>query len=159
MQYYLRVISEADPNIPATMIDGVFDVDTRDAVYAFQRDYGLVPTGVIDEATWNKIVNAYYYVLANAEVSEPYPGEPLSRGSQGASVLFIQTALNAVSQHVPEIPSVADDGIFGPETERAVRAFQSYYGLTVDGIVGPETWRLLALEMGTSRDIDDPAKG
>lgn len=74
MQYYLRVISEADPNIPATMIDGVFDVDTRDAVYAFQRDYGLVPTGVIDEATWNKIVNAYYYVLANAEVSEPYPG-------------------------------------------------------------------------------------
>lgn len=159
MQYYLRVISEADPNIPATMIDGVFDVDTRDAVYAFQRDYGLVPTGVIDEATWNKIVNAYYYVLANAEVSEPYPGEPLSRGSQGASVLFIQTALNAVSQHVPEIPSVADDGIFGPETERAVRAFQSYYGLTVDGIVGPETWRLLALEMGTSRDIDEPAKG
>lgn len=159
MQYYLRVISEADPNIPATMIDGVFDVDTRDAVYAFQRDYGLVPTGVIDEATWNKIVNAYYYVLANAEVSEPYPGEPLSRGSQGASVLFIQTALNAVSQHVPEIPSVADDGIFGPETERAVRAFQSYYGLTVDGIVGPETWRLLALEMGTSRDIGEPAKG
>lgn len=159
MQYYLRVISEADPNIPATMIDGVFDVDTRDAVYAFQRDYGLVPTGVIDEATWNKIVNAYYYVLANAEVSEPYPGEPLSRGSQGASVLFIQTALNAVSQHVPEIPSVADDGIFGPETERAVRAFQSYYGLTVDGIVGPETWRLLALEIGTSRDLDEPAKG
>lgn len=52
----------------------MFDVDTRDAVYAFQRDYGLVPTGVIDEATWNKIVNAYYYVLANAEVSEPYPG-------------------------------------------------------------------------------------
>ena len=159
MQSYLRVISEADPNIPSTMIDGVYDVDTRDAVYAFQRDYGVVPTGVIDETTWNKIVNAYYYVLANAEVSEPYPGEPIARGSQGASVLFIQTALNAVNQHVPEIPSVADDGIFGEETERAVRAFQSYYGLTVDGIVGPETWRLLALEMGTSRELDESAKG
>lgn len=105
------------------MIDGVYDVDTRDAVYAFQRDYGLIPTGVIDETTWNKIVNAYYYVLANAEVSEPYPGEPIARGSQGASVLFIQTALNAVNQHVPEIPSVADDGIFGRRNRKSRKSF------------------------------------
>ena len=159
VRFYLAFLGYFLPQVPPIPITDTFDEAMLDAVYAFQRDYGLVPTGVIDEATWNKIVNAYYYVLANAEVSEPYPGEPLSRGSQGASVLFIQTALNAVSQHVPEIPSVADDGIFGPETERAVRAFQSYYGLTVDGIVGPETWRLLALEMGTSRDIDEPAKG
>lgn len=39
--------------------------------------------------------------------------------------------------------TVAVDGIFGPETDAAVRAFQQQRGLAVDGIVGPKTWRAL----------------
>ena len=38
---------------------------------------------------------------------------------------------------------VAADGIFGPKTEAAVRAFQSAHGLDPDGIVGPKTWAAL----------------
>lgn len=32
------------------------------------------------------------------------------------------------------------DGYFGAQTEVSTRAFQRYYGLSVDGKVGPETW-------------------
>ncbi|MCE7082620.1 peptidoglycan-binding protein [Streptomyces sp. ST2-7A] len=39
----------------------------------------------------------------------------------------------------------AEDGIFGPGTERAVREFQKDVGLAVDGIVGPNTWRVLRI--------------
>lgn len=36
-----------------------------------------------------------------------------------------------------------DDAIFGPDTEAAVKQFQTDNGLTADGIVGPRTWDAL----------------
>ena len=56
-------------------------------------------------------------------------GLPLVYGSQGELVAHVQTAL--------QIPS---DGIFGPQTDTAVRQYQARAGLEVDGIVGPATW-------------------
>jgi peptidoglycan hydrolase-like protein with peptidoglycan-binding domain len=52
----------------------------------------------------------------------------LSSESQGRHVELLQEALG-----------IAVDGIYGPETEGAVRSFQASRGLTVDGIVGPAT--------------------
>ena len=41
--------------------------------------------------------------------------------------------------------TVVVDGIFGPATEAAVRAFQQEKNLTGDGIVGPTTWSALVI--------------
>jgi peptidoglycan hydrolase-like protein with peptidoglycan-binding domain len=43
--------------------------------------------------------------------------------------------------------SVAVDGIFGPQTESAVKAFQQSKGLAADGIVGPLTWPKLIVQI------------
>lgn len=52
----------------------------------------------------------------------------LKQGSTGPYVSLLQNKLGIVA-----------DGIYGPNTANAVRAFQSAHGLTVDGIVGPQT--------------------
>jgi peptidoglycan hydrolase-like protein with peptidoglycan-binding domain len=43
--------------------------------------------------------------------------------------------------------AVAVDGIFGPQTEAAVKAFQGSRGLAADGIVGPQTWGRLVVQV------------
>jgi peptidoglycan hydrolase-like protein with peptidoglycan-binding domain len=42
---------------------------------------------------------------------------------------------------------VAVDGIFGAQTESAVRAFQHSAGVAADGIVGPQTWAKLIVQV------------
>src|SRR5918999_1296623 len=56
-------------------------------------------------------------------------GLPLMYGSQGELVTHVQQALG-----------ISADGIFGPQTDTAVRQYQARNGLLVDGIVGPATW-------------------
>lgn len=74
-------------------------------------------------------------------------GEPqLSEGSDGEWVSHLQTILQARGFDPGPI-----DGIFGPRTEAAVKAYQEAYGLTVDGIVGPITW-------GSLNEGEEPAE-
>lgn len=58
----------------------------------------------------------------------------LKVGSRGEEVKKLQENLNRLGFNCG-----AADGIFGPKTEAAVKAFQQRYGLAVDGIVGPAT--------------------
>jgi hypothetical protein len=61
----------------------------------------------------------------------------LRSGSRGPYVKTVQEVLNLWFQQSrkPLVP----DGVFGPNTDAAVRAFQVRFGLVPDGIVGPLT--------------------
>lgn len=58
----------------------------------------------------------------------------LRRGCQGDDVAWLQWELSKRGY------ALADDGDFGPNTERKVISFQSANNLTADGIVGPKTY-------------------
>jgi len=62
MQEYLAYISSVMPsitNVPYNLVDGVFGPITESAVRTFERDFGLVVDGIVDEYTWNRIVEVY----------------------------------------------------------------------------------------------------
>ena len=103
-------------------------------------------------ATTAEILRNYYgdniEIVRNVpveDVGNSYPGSPLRQGDIGQNVSRIQIELNRISQNYPAIPKVEVDGVFGPATDAAVRAFQSIFSLTVDGIVGQATWYKLIL--------------
>ena len=96
---------------------------------------------------FDQILRSYYgnvEIVPNAPVrgiTASYPGSPLRVGSTGPSVVVLQVSLNRISQSYPAIPKIpVVDGIFGNQTEAAVRAYQQIFNLTPDGIVGPATW-------------------
>lgn len=82
-----------------------------------------------------------------------YPGAPLRLGSSGEAVLSIQGALNRIARNYPAIPKIAAlDGLFGPGTEEAVKAFQRIFNLTPDGVVGSATWyQIIAIYTAVTR--------
>ena len=57
---------------------------------------------------------------------------------RGAGVAEMQRALG-----------VSADGVFGPQTERALRRYQRRHGLTSDGVAGPATRRSLRIGAGS----------
>ena len=81
-----------------------------------------------------------------------YPGYDLSIGSSGEPVIMIQEQLNRIAQNYPAIPIVAVDGIYGQNTEAAVRKFQSIFGLPQSGIVDYPTWyKISQIYVGVSK--------
>lgn len=113
---------------------------------------GLSQWGTVDLANQGYTpyeILRYYYgndinIIENAPISsnvESYPGFPLKLGSSGNEVLTIQRQLNRISDNYPSIPKITNlNGIFGTQTEDAVRQFQYIFNLTQDGIVGKATW-------------------
>ena len=87
------------------------------------------------------------------DLTNSYPGYALRNGSSGEYVVVLQTMLNRISRNYPAIPKINPvDGIFGPQTEQAVREFQRIFNLNVDGIVGRATWyKLVFLYVGVTR--------
>ncbi len=91
-----------------------------------------------------KIAAAYarYARLPPRATVDPPAIPTLARGATGPDVVDLQTMLIAAGQ------TVARDGIFGLETQLAIRRFQTAQGLDADGIAGPLTMAALSTARG-----------
>lgn len=116
-------------------VDGIFGQNTASAVRAFQQANGLTPDGIVGRLTWYKLNN----LTPQAST--------LRLGSFGEEVRYLQQKLYSKLYNVGTI-----DGIFGKQTQQAVKEFQAENGLIADGIVGKNTWAAI-LDENTSRQL------
>lgn len=95
------------------------------------------------------------YINETNEVSgvpSSFPGYALTIGSSGAAVRQMQEQLNAVADVYYSIPNIAVDGIYGPATAAAVKAFQEQFRLPANGITDFPTWyKISAIYVAVTR--------
>lgn len=106
---------------------GTFGPHTTHAVRAFQQRRGILTDGIVGPHTWRELVEAGWRLGDRAL----YLKSPPMRGDD---VAILQSRLNALG-----FAARKEDGIFGIDTDRAVRSFQREYAVAEDGIFGPRT--------------------
>jgi N-acetylmuramoyl-L-alanine amidase len=111
---------------------GAFGPATEAAVLTFQQQRGLPPTGECDAPTWTALVEAGWR-LGDRLL---YLQSPMQRGDDVAE---LQRSLGTLGFDAGRV-----DGIFGPQTESALRDFQRNAGLTTDGVCGRDVLTGLA---------------
>ena len=99
--------------------------------------FDFIPgVGSVDNKPVETVVSTKPSSSSSSSSKNPvYP--TIRRGDRGELVTQCQRLL------AKDGSNLKIDGIFGPGTQSAVRAFQKKHGLTVDGIVGPQTWGAL----------------
>ena len=148
------------------IVDGIFNVYARRA--GFRNPYfteycsgsnvtcrGMSQWGTVTLANQDltplQILRHYYpndlelAIAPTSNVIESYPGAPLAVGSSGEAVRRMQNNLNRIRVNFPLIPQITNpNGVFGPDTQEAVRVFQRTFNLVQDGIVGRSTWNKIS---------------
>ena len=115
--------------------DGKFGELTEQAVKDFQSLTGLVATGKVDLQTWATLLDT---TVEDLKLASKLDLPLLLKGSSGEQVTKLQNLLKEW-----KLVDWEADGIFGKNTEAAVKEFQIEIGLDPTGVVDLETWAYL----------------
>lgn len=115
-------------------LDGVYGPDTARAVWEFQVKGGLPPDGIVGLATWRALQQG---PTRKRLEGQRFPGS-LHGATSGEDVRRAQKALRRADFDPGDV-----DGVYGPNTQRAVLEFQRAKELPVSGIIDSTTWDAL----------------
>lgn len=123
---------EPEQRLDEASLDAVFDAPVFEAVRAFQQQRGLMADGIVGHETWRRLDDARWRL--GDRVLRLVSGRMLS----GDDVVALQSRLLELGFDPGRV-----DGVFGPDTDRAVRELQRNTGSPVDGLCGPVTFKTL----------------
>ena len=148
LQTMLRVIGETDASIPFLVPDGIYGQSTIQAVSAFQRQYGLPPTGITDQTTWEQIADVYDEAIVRIGEAQPVeiilePDQVFRRGDRSPYLYLMQAMLLSLSEQTTNMDPPEISGTLDNPTAQALAGFQVLAGLPATGELDRITWRYL----------------
>lgn len=125
-QHYAGLAFDVGQTLTTTERNNLYNSAVNSGVWTYVEPQILTPTWIhFDKRRGNPACS-----------TGGYP--QIQVGSRGAYVMIAQDDLNTLGYKTGGL-----DGIFGSNTQTAVRSYQQNKGLAVDGIIGCNTWRSL----------------
>lgn len=125
-QHYAGLAFDVGQTLTTTERNNLYNSAVNSGVWTYVEPQILTPTWIhFDKRRGNPACS-----------TGGYP--QIQMGSRGAYVMIAQDDLNTLGYKTGGL-----DGIFGSNTQTAVRNYQQNKGLAVDGIIGCNTWRSL----------------
>ena len=132
IQQYLRTLAMDGYQIPMIIPDGIYGVETGNAVRVFQSLLGLPVTGRVDYNTWQALKAAYDEVQSSRLPSAPiYPFEEIlndgkiTAGNMLPLIYIIQIILRTIGVAYQNLEKQEITGVYDRATVENVRDFQS----------------------------------
>ena len=132
-------------------VDGIMGPQTRTAIVAAQKSYGLVTDGVAGTQTLTALESGASPVSIAAKNTETLSSNATAKTSD-KDVVALQQLLAKRGFY-----NGAIDGVKGAQTNAAIAAAQKNYGLTADGIAGAQTMAALQTDAKPSVSPKPPA--
>ena len=151
LQTMLRVLAEDDGELPTLVPDGIYGAQTRQAVTAFQRKFGIPVTGVADQSTWERIVAEHAPAMIRLGPAEPLrlilnPNQVIRRGESHPYLFPVQGMLTTLAEIYGSLLVPRISGILDESTAQSISSFQYLSVLPQTGELDKITWKHLALQ-------------
>jgi len=153
IELQLNRIADNYPAIPKLeAVNGVYGPLTEGSGRAFQKVFNLVPTGIVDKATWYQVNSIYNSVKKLGELESeglkyedyftPY-NKRLELGCRGVEVEALQYYLRVIGNYYTDIEPTDITGVFDEQTLKSLKKFQTFAGMKPTGVVELDTVRKL----------------
>lgn len=148
LQMMLRNIAGEYDDVATVVPDGIFGPQTLESVQSFQQKFGIIPTGVVDFDTWNKIVEISDYVSKINSPGRLFLGfnennNDILPGQTALELYVIQAMMKAVSGNISGMTDVDITGTHDMQSVDAVRKLQNSMGIDDSGIITLEFYNNL----------------
>ncbi len=126
------LIGEPAQRLDDASLDAQFDPAVEQAVRAFQQQRGLNADGIVGVETWRRLDDARW------RLGDRVLRLVSRRMVTGDDVVALQRRLLELGFDPGRV-----DGVFGPDTDHALRDLQRNLGIPLDGLCGPVTFKAL----------------
>lgn len=141
-----KILKEKTLLSPVAIVDGLFGPKTEAAVKTFQQLQGVEDNGTVDDLMWQSL-----------QSYDPGAATPILKLHDGQDTPHLRIAVRRLQVGLKQLgylpQTLMEDGLFGTQTDSAVRQFQNDRQLTVDGQIGVQDWQILIKELAQPVDL------
>lgn len=158
IQKFLNIISDrVNRDVPRIAIDGIYGIETHNAVKTFQEIYGINNSGKVDNDTFDLLFLLYSEAVTDANRRDFILTDkkfPFMVGSQGNDVLIINLLINELSKSYFGIEGTNKSTYFSESTEEAVSVLQNAFLMGITGEVDAALFERMIIELKAIRRIE-----